>query len=70
MTVEILRLPELRSEADRQAVLATLRSLTGLGQVEVNLASRTLRLARRPELGLDAVLRTLQAAGYRATPLA
>lgn len=69
MVQEILRVPGMRVERDRQALLGAVRAVAGVRRVMANLADHTLRIEREDELHLAAILRAVSAAGYEARVL-
>jgi copper chaperone CopZ len=70
MILEILRISNMRGERDRQAVLTAINTLPGIHQASANAADGTLRFARDETASLAAIIRTLEAAGYRVAVLA
>ncbi|MEI7770612.1 MAG: heavy metal-associated domain-containing protein [Chloroflexales bacterium] len=70
MTLEILLVDGMRSEADQRAILAVVQALPGVRRATASLADRTLRVEREEAVGLAAIIAAIQGVGYRAAALA
>lgn len=69
MVVEMIRVAEMRSEADHRALLDALATLPGVQRALVNSAERIIRVERADTLSLSAILQALAFVGYHATVL-
>jgi copper chaperone CopZ len=70
MTLEILRIEGMHRERDRRAVLAAVTALAGVHRASANAADGTLHLERDEAIGLAAIIRAVESAGYRVAVLA
>ncbi|PDW03960.1 heavy-metal-associated domain-containing protein [Candidatus Viridilinea mediisalina] len=70
MILEIIRIENMHGERDRQAVLAAVARIPGVQRAHANAATGTLQLERSPTASLAAIVRALEAAGYRVALLA
>jgi copper chaperone CopZ len=59
-----LYLPQLADSRGAQDVAAVLRRVSGVQQVEVNLASRSVRVRHAEQVSLSHLLQALNQAGY------
>ncbi|PDV99726.1 hypothetical protein [Candidatus Chloroploca asiatica] len=70
MTLEILRIEQMRTERDRRVILSLVAEQPGLYHPIANLADRTLRFERDQQASLSHIIDALNQAGYAPTVLA
>lgn len=69
MILDILRIEKMRTQRDRQAIIAAVEGTPGVRRVQINPADRTLRVEREEGSSLAAIIRAINAAGYEAAVL-